>query len=206
MNGRPKLAAAVVLAGFVVFEFFSDSWLQPFGPYAPYALEVLWVGVSALWLANFFKREPSQSVPSPVSSLGLGLGFLLSGATIRWGCGPLELLVPFDLQSGETIVFLLLVAPVLEESLYRGTWMEGMRAFVQRPWILLLTSAVLFSFSHLRVLGSVPADFRPFIEYQAAYTFLLGAACAAVRLRVGLVAAIGMHFCFNLGFFLASRV
>ena len=112
-------------------------------------------------------------------------------------------MIPFDATSFETRLFLLAVAPILEELLFRQTFwkqLEVLRLPKASAWVL---TSVFFSFAHLNAIRFVPTELFTFIYYQAGYTLLLGLACGWVRQKDGtVVSAILLHAVFNLGFFL----
>jgi membrane protease YdiL (CAAX protease family) len=196
-----KKAKAVVFFGvFIFLEYFSDRYLQSIGPYTQYIAELIFVIISIFALGNFLKAN--QKISAKLTAVLL-ITFLF-GIAIRLMVSPLNLPIPFDLTSTEIIIFLLIVGPVLEELLYRGTLINSISAIKNVPFLITIISAILFSVSHLRVINDVPEELRTFIKYQAVYTFILGAICAWVRQSAGFLWSISAHFLFNLGFYLAS--
>lgn len=118
-------------------------------------------------------------------------------------CGSIGWTVPFELSGGETIFFLLVVAPVLEEGLFRFLlWTPIAR---MNGGAALVVTSVLFSYSHYHAIAFVPADYHAFIYFQTIYTFILALGCGAMMLKHrSLSGAVLMHFMFNLGFYAGS--
>ena len=136
-----------------------------------------------------------------LATLLLPLGWLIHVFARQQG-----MLIPFDFGSTETILFLLLIGPVLEELIFRGAMWRLMEQWIGQgrfhTLCLILTTSFIFAFSHFHAIFSVPDEYKPFIYYQTAYTFVLAIICARLRLRVGLIGAIVGHMLFNFGFWL----
>lgn len=171
-------------------------------PYAAYAFELVFVIIVGWFYRQRLKCfgfRPTQVLTDGL--LPLGAGF----ATYKLALFSL-LPIPFDLQSTELIFLLLIVAPVLEELIFRMALWEPIKDLTASPAVLLVSTTLLFSFGHLQALWSVPQELRAFVLYQSLYVIILGLGAGWRRLQSQtLLAPILVHFSFNLGFFLASR-
>jgi membrane protease YdiL (CAAX protease family) len=108
-----------------------------------------------------------------------------------------------DIKSKETAFFLLAVAPILEELVFRFTLFAAIKRATDETKAWIITS-LLFSYSHLHAIWFVPTEYSKFLIYQTAYTLPLGLVCGfMVRKRGSLIAAILVHAAFNLGFYFA---
>lgn len=195
-----KTIAVITLCIFVFLEYFSDQFLQPLGQYTQYIAEFVF-SLGALFLVgNYFAKKDHNR---KTSFLALAIA-LVTGLGVRLLASPLGLPIPFDLGSAETLLFLLLIGPILEELLYRGVLIEALSNIKNSPVAIMLVSALLFSLSHYRVINSVPAELKSFVHYQTIYTFALGLICAWLRLQGGFIWAAGAHLLFNLGFYVGG--
>ena len=197
-----KTKPIILLIFFILLEYFSDKYIQTLGPYASYFLETLFILISLFLMTNFLRPniKPNKRI---IIYLLLSLIF---GFVIRALAQPLLISIPFDQTNKETIFFLLLVGPLLEELLFRGTLIECCKSFTRSSTSITLISGFMFSLAHLRVINEVQPEIKTFIEYQAAYTLILGVACSQVRQTMGIAWSISTHFIFNLGFFIAGSL
>ncbi|MBD65689.1 MAG: hypothetical protein CME62_10815 [Halobacteriovoraceae bacterium] len=93
---------------------------------------------------------------------------------------------------------LLILAPLLEELIFRAALFECFAHFGLKPKIQILINAVLFSLSHGFALLILSEMFHGFIYFQVFYTFLLGWICSKSRISSGgILEPILLHFCFN---------
>lgn len=179
-----------------------QSFWQTLSPYYAYGFEILFVAVALLVYRGRcgFRLNPGQ--------LWLPFIFLFVGG---WAIYELaiyaNLTIPFDLQGGETIFLLLILAPVLEELLFRFALWEPAKDLWKKDSTVLIATTAFFSFGHLTALWTVPVEYRSFVLYQTLYVVVLGLACGWVRLAANSLAApMLLHFAFNLGFFLAYKI
>lgn len=186
---------------YVVLRFAFTRQLEVINPYTSYIMEFVFVLIAASFSGGTFSSRFSLSRVTGVAFVvSLAAGFLIFRAAAA-----LEIAVPFDLSGSETIFFLLVVAPVLEELIFRFFLWEPLEALIKKPWVVWVVTSVVFSYSHLHSIWFVPDEIYPFIEYQTAYTFLLGLGCGYFVYRYHSIAgAIAVHFAFNLGFYLAA--
>ena len=177
--------------------------LGALGAYAPEAFDLIVIFLVVLGL----KIKPKFSRPSSrtlfVSALSLSTGFLiftLARATRSWS----GIEVPFDFQSTELLVLILLLGPLLEELLFRHALWEAFARYDHRlAWA---GTTLLFAYGHFHAWFGIPPEFRSFVVYQTVYVFGLGAVCGAARKKTGtLTAPLLIHFGFNLGFTIAAR-
>lgn len=99
---------------------------------------------------------------------------------------------------------LLIIAPIVEELVFRGVFIEvGEKVKLNRR-VSALLNAFLFSLSHAPALWFLEKEFHSFIVFQLIYTLALGYICALSRFKSkGIVAPITLHFLFNLVFYFA---
>jgi membrane protease YdiL (CAAX protease family) len=93
--------------------------------------------------------------------------------------GLLEQLAPGATSGAASVVVAVLAAPVVEELLFRGLLLGGLRRTAS-PLVAVVWSSLLFAFVH-------PMPWWPLV-------FVLGVLCAGLRLRSGsLIAAVALH-------------
>ncbi len=190
-------AAWALLLVYAAVRFVLDHWLDSLGEYASYLFECLFVAVTWAVLKPALSWKPRMRAIDPFAALAAGFA-------VSKGLGALELPCPFDLQSAPTLVFLLLIGPVLEEFLFRVALWEAF-AGALRSISPLWPTSILFSFGHLFAWWSVPEEFKGFVLYQAAYTLALGYCCGRRRLESrSVLPAVAIHLSFNLGFYLGA--
>lgn len=196
-----KLAAWVILGSYIIVRLLGDSYWRLVSPYFAYGFEVVFVGACYLFYRSQIQIGKIQNIHPVVDIfIPLGGGYLVYKLAGFAGIG-----IPFDLSGGETIFLLLILAPFLEEAIFRMALWEPLKALVKSPAVLLCSSALLFSAGHFVALWSVPEPYRVFVLYQSLYVILLGLGCGWRRYKTNSVLnAIGVHISFNLGFFLAS--
>ena len=129
-------------------------------------------------------------------------GFLIHQLATRSG-----IVIPFNLSSPETIFLLLILAPILEEFIFRMALWEPLSVLFKSKSNVLILTSVLFSLGHFMAFFVVPYEYRVFVLYQTLYVILLGLACGWRRWVTGSVlSAIFLHFGFNLGFLIAAKL
>lgn len=98
----------------------------------------------------------------------------------------------------------LILAPIVEELVFRHAFFIGFNKYFKNKNYLLLTIALMFSLSHLPAIFTLPAEYHSFIYAQLIYTFFLGWLCSKARLRTGnIVEPMLLHLIFNIIFYLA---
>ncbi|MEX0797974.1 MAG: CPBP family intramembrane glutamic endopeptidase [Bacteriovoracaceae bacterium] len=102
------------------------------------------------------------------------------------------------------ILQLLILAPLLEELVFRHAFLGALLRALNSETKALLISSFLFSVSHLPGIWHLPEEFRPFIVIQLVYAFAMGWVIGKARTRTGAVwEPIFLHFLFNLCFYFA---
>lgn len=102
------------------------------------------------------------------------------------------------------LIQILILAPFIEEFLFRFSFYEILKNKVGNGKILLFINSLLFAISHAGALSILPKEFFPYIFFQIGYTFFLGWICAKAKQDShSIVEPIILHFVFNLLFFLA---
>jgi len=204
LSRRSDLTIAIVaLAVYVLVRFVLEGWLDSLHAYASYFFEVFFTLTVFFFfrapLSFHFDRSKELKYES-LAALGLGLIVFKLALVI-------PVVIPFDFTAGSLVFMLLVVAPLLEEFLFRGAlWLafEALTKSRKAAWVL---SALLFSFGHFFAYFKVPAEYKSFVVYQAAYTLVLGFWWGRSLIRQGsLWATVFLHFWFNLGFYIAWRL
>lgn len=108
--------ALLILLSYIVFRQAGDPLVWRSLPVAAsYAFEILFVA----GVISVFRHRLQWRYRPDLRDLGALVCALASGAVVYRGARPLDVPIPFDLTSTETLVLLLLVAPLLEEALFR---------------------------------------------------------------------------------------
>ena len=186
---------------YLVTRFVFTQKLDSMGTYASYVFEVADVGIVILLAGRTFFNYFSIS---KVALFGAA-GSLVAGIAVFRAAGFLSIQIPFDLKGTETLLFLLLIAPVLEELIFRFFLWQPIDRLTRKPLIPWISTSILFSYSHLHAMWFVPKEIQSFIVYQTIYTLFLGLASGYFVFKYRSIAgAIAIHFTFNLGFYLGS--
>jgi membrane protease YdiL (CAAX protease family) len=198
-----ELSLTYLLAGlaafYLVISFGATKQLDAIGEYTSYIFEIGLVGFAVVLLRPHLSlRRVFKPLTLLISFISLVVGFaVLKIARIS------GLAVPIDVNNKQTVIFLLAVAPVLEELIFRFMLFKPFERIWNSKFAMVATS-LLFSYSHLHAIWFVPPEYDKFIIYQALYTLPLAFACAwMIRRQTSLLSAILVHAMFNLGFFLA---
>lgn len=193
---------AFVILFFLVFRLGFDSFWQQLSPYYAYVFELAFVGT----VGFIYRQQIKWKVEITDNLIPVALSF--AGGFAIYKLAPFSgIAIPFDLTVTETIFLLLILAPILEELIFRMALWEPMKTIFKKPSTIVIGTSILFSVGHLMSLWAVPEQFRVFVLYQTLYVILLGLGAGWRRLVTGSVtAAILVHFGFNFGFFIASKV
>ncbi len=199
-NAVNRVVWCGLLLAYLLIRFFFTQWLDSLGPYASYLFElglvvtvVLLTGPRFFRFLRFDKRMVAVLAPL-FAALGFGVYRL---------AGVLGHPIPFELKSAETLFFLILVAPILEELIFRFFAWRPLAEIDER--LALAVTTILFSYSHYHAIWFVAPEIHGFIQYQTIYTLLLSLGCGLSLWRFqSLTGAILIHFMFNLGFYLGS--
>lgn len=115
------------------------------------------------------------------------------------------MLIPFEFNSILILFLLLVVAPILEEFIFRFALWEAVGDLIKNEELQVWISSLLFSLGHLVAMYMLSPDFRPFVLYQSMYVIILGFGVSQMRIKTGgVLGSILIHFLFNLGFYLGS--
>jgi len=183
---------------YLVTRFGFSSQLDSFGQYASYIFEVVLVLIAII----ISGRELLTFIKIPRVAILILPGSLLCGFFIFKLSGISNIQIPFELNGTETLLFLLVVAPILEELIFRFFIWQPVEKIMSKAGALIATS-IVFSYSHLHAIWFVAKEIHPFILYQTAYTLILGASCGYFMYKYkSITGAILIHFAFNLGFYL----
>jgi membrane protease YdiL (CAAX protease family) len=194
------IAWAVLALVYIVIRFAFTRWLDALGNYGSYLFEVGDVSIAAI-LAG--RSLLSRFKVNRMVSVGAVIG-LVSGFGVYRIAGLASIPIPFDLKSAETIVMLLVVAPLLEESIFRFFLWDPIEWLSRRPLVAWIVTTLVFSYSDLHAIWFVPKEIQMFVIYQTVYTLGLGLACGYFVCKCRSIGgAIAIHFSFNLGFYLA---
>jgi membrane protease YdiL (CAAX protease family) len=209
VSAGESIFAAIWVVAFVIGRHFLMPWLDTIHLYAVYGLDAIYTLFSL-----FFFAEGRFRLAFPITAMNLAsvASMVLLGAITYKVAVFTGVPIPFDLSDPMTIMLLLLMAPVLEELLFRqALWYSVDTAVARRPWLRqwfpLIATSVLFALAHFEAYFAVPTEYQPFVLYQTGYTFgialYFGRAWQSTR-SVGFT--IALHFGFNFGFFMAPLV
>lgn len=187
-----------LLTTFIILRTFLDAWMRTQNMWVAYAIEaslaLTFVIVNFRHISFTFSCSNRKRYFHFV--LSAVLGFLIAGLGIFWGAG-----TPFDFSDPILWVQLIVVAPILEEALFRLLTWNTLSSYIRKPKTLIAITAILFSLSHLAALIYVPKEFYGFVIYQGIYTLILGIYWGLARSRSGSwTAGVILHFVLNLSF------
>lgn len=200
-NKLQKMTAISLIAIYLILRMGLETFWRSASEYYSYFFEVIFVLVTYLiWRKNIRIWKKIDLSDFIFSCIALASGFLIYKMA-----SPIGLIVPFDFQSKLTLFFLLIVAPLLEEFLFRMALWESLKIIYNKKWFLIGTTTILFSIGHLLSYWFVPSEFKTFVVYQSIYVIFLAIALGWQRSKTNsLSVPILIHFMFNLGFALAS--
>lgn len=203
MNKSPRTYALAILAAiYLVIRYGFTRELDALGAYASFIFEISCVVVAAVLVG----RISDWKLVAKPAAYGIVIAWISGFAIFKLALAA-GIPIPFDLRGTETILFLLVVAPLVEEGVFRFLLWQPIQTLTKHKGVALFATSLLFSYSHFHSIWFVPAEVHNFIIYQSVYTFLLGLACGYYVYRYASVtSAIVIHFGFNLGFYVASLV
>lgn len=195
------LSPLALIASYLAIRWGLDPYWREISQYYSYAYELIFSLVVGWCYRHELKFKIKWSQEFRVGFLPALLGGALIYKLITFS----GITVPFDFQSFELIFLLLILAPVLEELLFRmALWETSQKVFKSAPVTLVMTT-LFFSVGHLMALWHIPAPYKPFVLIQTLYVIFLGLGAGYRRIQSGtFLAGILVHFAFNLGFFLAA--
>ncbi len=194
--------------GFIVIYFISH-----------YALDnLVWKNVSEYYLYTFellFVFATIYLLKSKINWIGPVTRFDVTTAPLAGLFGllvfktatSLGIQVPFDFKSPEIIFQLLVIAPVVEELLFRLALWNCVEAFSNKPKTLVTITTFLFALGHFTAYFYVPAEFKSFVIYQTIYATFLSIWVSIGKLKTHkMQTPVLVHFMFNLGFYLGTKL
>ncbi|HTL11787.1 MAG TPA: CPBP family glutamic-type intramembrane protease [Bdellovibrionota bacterium] len=192
-----------MLIGYFAARYLLFERLDTYFQYASYIFEFAFVGLAAyLYRGKFrFELRPDRRFWA-ASALCAIVGFGISVATVKAGVG-----IPFAMDQGVTIFFLLTLSPVLEELLFRMALLLPLAQLLAKrnASVTIAANAALFAAVHWVAVFQVNSSVAPFVAVQSVYTLALGGLCASWMMRTTSVAyPMGLHFFFNVGFYLGA--
>lgn len=186
----------------IIILYFAVSWFFPWDIWQgkstisiSYIWDVLFVG-SIIFLYRIIPKLGNFQgiIPRIIATIGLGF-FSLFIAKV------LSLSAPFKYIE-HIVIQLLVLAPIVEEFVFRFAFMGMMEKFWESRKKIFLFNSCLFSLSHAPAIWYLPKEFHPFIYWQIVYTFALGWLLAKAKVRSGgIVEPMLLHFSFNLIFY-----
>jgi membrane protease YdiL (CAAX protease family) len=131
--------------------------------------------VAASLLGQFIQVWLFGGDPSAIAHDQLDLMLRADSAVLKWAM----------------IGLVTIGAPIVEETIYRGLIQEGLTRALQRPWVAIVATSLLFTAAHA---GVVPADAR--FALVSLFVLSLGLGWIAERTR-SLTAPVALHAAFN---------
>lgn len=193
-----RVLSLLMFVAYFGTEYFHWFPVEAISPYGIYFFEVIWVFITWLAFRRFVLLGKYPVLQKTAIAALLPMGWL-----VHFFARKQQMIIPFDFTNSETVLFLILIGPLLEEFVFRGAFWRLTEVWTQKLIVPVIVTTLLFSASHFQALTFVPEEYKNFIVYQGLYTLVLGFFCANLRMRSGLLAAILGHVCFNFGFWLA---
>lgn len=194
-----KMTALSFLVLYVLVKFVFVKQLDSLGEYASYIFEVFFVLITGY----VYRSKLKFKFPLSKSYFIQLIAAVIFGFFIFNVAAKINLVIPFDLNSKELILFLLIIGPVIEELVFRQALWFIFEEFFATPVLVMLATTLIFAFGHFIAYFYVPPEFHMFVIYQTSYVLIIGLWWAWVRSQKGSISAtIPLHFLFNLGFYL----
>jgi membrane protease YdiL (CAAX protease family) len=174
--------------------------LDSLSAYAEYGFEVIFGGLILALYPRWEWRKNALTLSACVAlffSLAAGLAIFEATSILGYA-------VPFSFKDPETVLFLLVIGPLLEEWIFRGALWKLLQVITGSNLFSYLSCAVLFAYAHYQVIGQIDPQYAGFVRYQAIYTLGLGLFCGGMRMQYGWRAAWLTHIAFNFGFWLGA--
>lgn len=188
----------LALGIYIVLRFCFSARLEAWCSWSMYLIETVFV----IWSLYYYRDRLKNFLNFPRQLLWIPIVAFFAGLFSAYGVTVIGLPVPFDVTAPEGIFLLLIIAPVLEELIFRFfLWMPFEKRF-KAHWAWSFTT-LLFSYAHWHAVWNVPVEWHGFLAYQTLYTLMLGLGCGAMMYTFrSLGGAILVHFAFNLGFWI----
>lgn len=200
-----KVLKKPIFLASVIAIYFSVAWLFPWENFqfnstisVSYFWDILFATtIGLLYKLPITKITFTKAIPRSIAILFLAV---VSIIFIRTVGAP----APFKYLE-RPILQLLILAPILEEFVFRYALMGASLESINNENKAMLLGAFLFSLSHLPGVWHLPGEFHPFIYVQLTYTFFMGWVICKARVRTGgVVEPIFLHFLFNLCFYIST--
>lgn len=200
------MTAFFILAFYLTTRIGLNSVWDQLNPIYSYLFELAFVSTTIFLYKTERKTELLNFKISPTNYLRLlpwpFLGLIFYRLAVK-----ANILIPFDFNNGASLVLLLIVAPILEELIFRFSLWVSFDRLCKNKEIQHWASAIFFSIGHLIAIFTLPPDFRPFVLYQGMYVIILSLGASKMREATnGVAGPILLHALFNLGFYLGSLV
>ncbi len=185
--------------------YFSASWFIPWPDYELFGIFPTYLIFDLLFsliILSLMKSKEFNSVPTK-DLLRYSLGATVFSVICIGMIYIAGFVTPFKFISGYEYK-LIIFAPIIEELLFRGAFHRVYRSLTQNRTHIVFFSGLIFSVSHAYSLLHTPDMYRPFLIFQVAYTFILGALLGFLYEKYkNILLPIFIHFIFNLIFLLA---
>jgi membrane protease YdiL (CAAX protease family) len=199
---KSRIAAFSILTLYLLVRFVFFNQVDAFGPYASYIFE----GTFTLLVIFLYRSHLKLKFPFSKSFLAQLVLALILGFGVYRLANTRGFVIPFDLNNRETILFLLLIGPILEEFLFRQALWSSLQILADNRLVAFVGTSVLFVFGHYFAYFFVPDSLRPFVLYQTGYVLIISFWWGASILKSGsILKTIFYHLTFNLGFFLGFK-
>lgn len=138
---------------YLIIRFGFTAKLDSLGLYAAYTYEVICV-IAAIILVG--PKTSQYFKPKRSATLAIVLAFGAGFSAYKLA-GVFGIQVPFDLSSNQIMILLLVVAPILEEGIFRFLLWKPIELLFQKPKLTLIATSLLFSYAHLHAVWSIAA-------------------------------------------------
>ncbi|OFZ47644.1 MAG: hypothetical protein A2381_09490 [Bdellovibrionales bacterium RIFOXYB1_FULL_37_110] len=202
IKSMKQIISLILVTFYFIIRFSFDFFGIELPSYGGYFIDLIAIFLVILINLKSFFAKPIWKfslIFYTLANLFLGIGIFQIGKFLNY-------LPPFDFNSLELLVFLLLIGPVLEELLFRFAVWEALKEWIASRYIVLISS-MLFSLFHFTVIFNADPSYRGFICYQTIYVFGISLLWGYLRQKSGSwVCPLVAHFLFNLGFYLGTFV
>ncbi len=179
------------------FDLYFDFWKG----YFPYYYEAAYVVIALI----IFKKEIILRVQdSKALSYGM-VRYFLGGVLAVVFARLFSTKMPFDLTDKTTMVFLLLIGPVIEELIFRFSLWKIIERVTKSQKAAFYVTAILFSLAHFKAVLVISVPYLTFVTFQSLYTFLLAVNLGSRYMKnKNILEMIVLHIVFNFGFWAGS--
>ena len=188
---------------YIFVRFTGYKYLASINQYSTYLFEVCFVGICIYIFRKKVNFKVTFDKGVAISSMGAFIFGILIVALSKF----FNLTIPFTINSSETIFFLLVVAPILEEFLYRFSIWHLLNNFSSKIIFILISTASLFAYAHFHPYSTSPSIFKSFIVFQTIYAVIIGFWFGYIYHKTkSLSYIILLHFLLNLGFLFGLKI